>query len=159
MTRAPRPRLLALGGLVALAAAIGVGRFVDTPILPFMLADLGLTEGQAGFIASATFAGYLVGALLAAAPKLPGSRCAWLLWALVASALTTAAVGLGTAYAAFLVLRFLGGVASAFHEKVGLRKSRHFFCKWLRSGSAQMRGFATAVGSKADIGAPALTQL
>ncbi len=96
-----------------------------------MLADLGLTEGQAGFIASANFAGYLVGALLAAAPKLPGSRCAWLLWALVASALTTAAVGLGTAYAAFLVLRFLGGVASAFYEKVGLRKSRHFFCKWL----------------------------
>ena len=114
MTRAPRPRLLALGGLVALAAAMGVGRFVYTPILPFMLADLGLSEGQAGLIASANYAGYFIGALLAATPKLPGTRRTWLIAALAVSALTTAAAGLGTAVLYFLVLRFLGGAASAF---------------------------------------------
>jgi predicted MFS family arabinose efflux permease len=106
--------LLALGGLVALAVAMGVGRFVYTPILPFMLADLGLSEGQAGLIASANFAGYLIGALLAATPKLPGTRRTWLIAALAVSALTTAAIGLGTAVSFFLLLRFLGGVASAF---------------------------------------------
>ena len=109
-----RPLILALGGLLALAVAMGVGRFVYTPILPFMLEDLGLTKGQAGLIASANFAGYLAGALLAMAPVLPGSRRAWLLGALVMSALTTAAVGLASSMTAFLALRFAGGVASAF---------------------------------------------
>ena len=113
-TLAARPLSLAIGGLAALAAAMGVGRFVYTPILPFMIDDLGLTKGQAGFIGSANFAGYLVGALLATAPILPGSRRTWMLGALAASAVTTAATGLLSSMTAFLVLRFLGGVASAF---------------------------------------------
>lgn len=93
---------------------MGIGRFVYTPILPFMLEDLGLSKGQAGLIASANFAGYLAGALLAMAPVLPGSRRTWLIGALAASALTTAAVGLVSALPAFLALRFAGGLASAF---------------------------------------------
>jgi predicted MFS family arabinose efflux permease len=105
---------LALGGLIALAAAMGVGRFVYTPILPEMAEGLGLTSAQAGLIASANFLGYLVGAILAATPLLPGSRRIWLLGALGASALTTAAMGLSASMAAFLALRFLGGLASAF---------------------------------------------
>ncbi len=92
---------------------MGVGRFVYTPILPTMVAELGLTEGQAGLIASANFAGYLAGALMAATPILTGSRRAWLLGGLVISGITTAAVGLVSAMAAFLALRFAGGAASA----------------------------------------------
>lgn len=110
----PRPLALAIGGLIALAAAMGIGRFVYTPILPFMVEDLGLTKGQAGLIASANFAGYLGGALLAAAPFLPGSRRAWLLGGLAVSALTTAATGIVSSMPAFLAIRFAGGVASAF---------------------------------------------
>ncbi len=113
MIAAPRPVWLAVGGLVALAAAMGVGRFVYTPILPTMVAELGLTEGQAGLIASANFAGYLAGALMAATPILTGSRRAWLLGGLAMSGITTAAVGLVSAMAAFLALRFAGGAASA----------------------------------------------
>jgi predicted MFS family arabinose efflux permease len=109
-----RPRALAIGGLVAMASAMGVGRFVYTPILPPMTAALELSKSAAGFIASANFLGYLIGALLTAAPLLRGSRRGWLLAALATSALTTGAMGLVAAMPAFVVLRFVGGVASAF---------------------------------------------
>ena len=104
----------ALGGLVALAAAIGIGRFVYTPILPLMVADLGMTKATAGVVASANFAGYLAGALLAATSLVAGSRRRWLLAGLAASAVTTGAMGLVSSTGSFLALRFIGGAASAF---------------------------------------------
>ena len=103
----------ALGGLLALAVGIGIGRFVYTPILPPMMAGLGLSKFTAGLIASANFAGYLAGALFAAGPWLPGSRRGWLLGGLVGSAASTGAMGIAHGLAAFLALRFAGGVASA----------------------------------------------
>jgi predicted MFS family arabinose efflux permease len=108
------PIALAVGGLVALAVAIGVGRFVYTPILPLMVDDLGMTKGAAGLLASANYAGYLVGALLAATPIVAGPRRRWLLAGLTVSALTTGAMALVSSTTAFLVLRLAGGVASAF---------------------------------------------
>ena len=108
------PAAIATGGLVALAAAMGIGRFVYTPILPFMVETLGLGGAQAGLIASANFLGYLIGALLAAWPGLPGGRRGWFLAAVATSGVTTAAIGLTEAVPAFLVLRFVGGMASAF---------------------------------------------
>lgn len=105
---------IALGGLIALAAGMGIGRFVYTPVLPFMEAALELTKPQAGVIASVNFLGYLLGALVAASSALPGSRRRWLLGALAVSAVSTGAMGLTTSMAFFLFLRFFGGVASAF---------------------------------------------
>jgi len=105
---------IALGGLIALAAGMGIGRFVYTPVLPFMEAALGLTKPQAGIIASVNFLGYLLGALAAAWSALPGGRRSWLLGALAVSAVSTGAMGLTTSMAIFLSLRFAGGVASAF---------------------------------------------
>jgi predicted MFS family arabinose efflux permease len=107
------PRLLATGGLIAIAAAIGIGRFIYTPILPAMADGLHLTKGEAGLIASANFLGYLAGALAAASPRLPGGPRAWLLSALAASAVTTGAMAWPDGMAGFLALRFIGGVASA----------------------------------------------
>jgi predicted MFS family arabinose efflux permease len=107
------PYSIALGGLIAMAVGIGIGRFVYTPILPPMLAALGLSKAVAGLIASANFAGYLVGALGATRASLPGSRRIWLLGALAASAVTTGAMGFCASVPGFLALRFLGGVASA----------------------------------------------
>jgi predicted MFS family arabinose efflux permease len=108
------PVALALGGLIALAAAMGVGRFVYTPILPVMAEALDLSKAQAGLIASANFLGYLIGALLAATPRLRGNRRTWLLGALGVSAVTTAAMGLTASMPVFLILRAIGGAASAF---------------------------------------------
>ncbi len=105
---------IASGGLIALAAAMGIGRFVYTPILPFMIEGLGLSKSEAGLIASANFLGYLVGALAAASAALPGRRRTWFLSALAISGLTTLVMGLTSSVTLFLMLRFAGGVASAF---------------------------------------------
>jgi predicted MFS family arabinose efflux permease len=114
---APRiaaPYGLAIGGALALAAALGVGRFVYTPILPSIAAGLDLTGAQAGLIAAANVIGYLVGALTASAPRLPGSSRVWLLGALGASVATTLSMAGASGLATFLVLRFVAGAASAF---------------------------------------------
>lgn len=108
-----RPLFLSLGGLLAMAAGIGIGRFVYTPILPPMVEALHLSKSQAGLIASANFIGYLAGALLAAV-RLPGTRRTWLLGSLAVNAICLAAMGVAATLPLFLLLRFAAGMASAF---------------------------------------------
>jgi predicted MFS family arabinose efflux permease len=109
-----RPIALAVGGAIALGSAMGIGRFAYTPILPEMVAALHLTASEAGLIASANFAGYLIGALAAAAHFFAPRRRGWMLAALLVSALTTGAMAASASLGLFVVLRFLGGFASAF---------------------------------------------
>jgi predicted MFS family arabinose efflux permease len=105
---------LAFGGLAAMTAAIGIGRFVYTPILPAMLAALGWSKSDAGLVASANFLGYLVGALLAGLALVVRRPRFWLLAALAISAVSTAAMAVPSDIASFAGLRFVGGAASAF---------------------------------------------
>jgi predicted MFS family arabinose efflux permease len=107
------PVLIALGGLIAMAIGIGIGRFVYTPILPPMMAALGFGNFVSGLIASANFAGYLAGALLLSLAPLPGPTRPWLPAALLVSAATTAGMGLTESVPVFIALRFAGGMASA----------------------------------------------
>jgi MFS family permease len=115
-TVAVRPRLgLAVAaGAAAFAAAMGVGRFVFTPIIPVMGAGAGLTTADAGLLAAANYLGYLVGCVLAAAPVVRRHRGAFLTAGLVLTVLTLAAMPLSTAFAAWSAARGLAGVASAF---------------------------------------------
>jgi predicted MFS family arabinose efflux permease len=106
--------LVAVGGLIALAVGLALARFVYTPILPYMETGLGITKTQAGLIASANFLGYLIGAAFAAIGNLPGSTRTWLLMSLLICALTTMAMGWTTSYNILLLLRVIGGCASAF---------------------------------------------
>lgn len=108
------PLRFAVGGMIGMAVAMGIGRFVYTPLLPAMMDGLGLSASDAGLIASANFLGYLVGAVLGAGGWASGRERPIMLFALAASALLCAAMALTENLAAFLLIRFLGGLASAF---------------------------------------------
>ena len=109
--RPPSAAVAAAVGLAGLAAAMGIGRFAFTPLLPLMQAD-GLSLAQGGWLAGANYLGYFAGAMasMAAAPRPSASAR----WGLVAVALSTLAMGLTSQIAAWIVLRFAAGAASAF---------------------------------------------
>ena len=62
--RAPTWQVIA-AGTIALAVAMGIGRFAFTPLLPLMLRDGALEGGAGATWAAANYAGYLLGALTA----------------------------------------------------------------------------------------------
>ena len=59
----PSAAAAALIGLLALASSMWIGRFSLTPILPQMQQDAGLTLTVDGWLATANYLGYLIGAL------------------------------------------------------------------------------------------------
>lgn len=61
---APGPWPIAMAGMIALAVAMGIGRFAFTPILPMMLNDGVVDLPGASWLASANYLGYMLGALL-----------------------------------------------------------------------------------------------
>jgi MFS family permease len=110
--RAERKRVDA-GGILALAAAMGIGRFAYTPRLPAMQQAAGLDPTQAGLLAGANYAGYLAGALLAAFAVPASGRIRILLVCAVAIAATTALMATTTNLATWSIIRFVAGLASA----------------------------------------------
>ena len=110
----PSALAVALAGTLLLTAAMGIGRFAYTPLLPPLREALGWSLAAAGDVASANFLGYLLGALLAAPLAQRGSRARWLLAGMLGSALTTTLGGVVDGLGAWLLVRLLSGVASAF---------------------------------------------
>jgi MFS family permease len=91
---------------------MGIGRFSLTPILPLMQHDMGLTIAQGGWLATANYLGYLVGALICmvfAPPPARAIRCG-----LICVAVLTVAMGLSRSPLHWFAFRFSAGLASAF---------------------------------------------
>src|SRR5580692_3626103 len=97
----------------ALAGAMGVGRFVFTPVLPLMEAQAHLTSAAASTLATSNYLGYLVGALLGiTVPMLSRTRPALRVSGIVLVA-TLLAMPLTHDMAAWTAIRGVAGVASA----------------------------------------------
>ncbi|MBL8360098.1 MAG: YbfB/YjiJ family MFS transporter [Rubrivivax sp.] len=111
-SRAPGPLAAAAVGCAGLAAAMGIGRFAFTPLLPLMQAEQGLALSHGAWLAAANYLGYLAGALaslLFAPPPRLAARAG-----LAAVAVTTLAMAGASSLGAWLLLRGAAGAASAW---------------------------------------------
>ncbi len=106
------PMTKAMAGLAALAVAMGIGRFAFTPILPMMLQDASLSIAEGRWLASANYVGYLLGALSAMALRIRPEHA--IRAGLLAIGLLTLAMGWPLPIAAWMLLRLLAGMASAW---------------------------------------------
>ena len=108
----PSGLTIAIAGMLALAVAMGIGRFAFTPILPMMQEDAGLSVAFGGWLASANYLGYLFGAVAAMALRVRAVIA--IRGGLLVIGLTTLGMGLTDSFAAWAVLRALAGIASAW---------------------------------------------
>jgi len=103
---------VALACMVALAVALGVGRFAFTPLLPLMLHAGALDLRAGGLLASANYAGYFIGALTCAFVAIDHARM--VRWGLVATIALTLAMGITSSFPIWMAVRFVAGVVSAW---------------------------------------------
>ena len=99
-------------GLSSLAAAMGIGRFAFTPLLPLMQEAFGITLSDGAWLATANYLGYFVGAYANFLLNPPAGLSAR--WGLVSVALSTLFIGLTASFVGWFALRFLSGIGSAF---------------------------------------------
>ena len=106
------PLTVAVIGTIALAVAMGIGRFAFTPMVPLMARDGLLSTNAAAWLAASNYLGYFFGALTA-------SRVRVRLSSLIGGSLlgiALATIGMGATHNLFAWggLRFIAGVLSAF---------------------------------------------
>jgi predicted MFS family arabinose efflux permease len=105
--------MVVVQGAAVLAVAMGIGRFVYTPILPLMEHQADLSRSMASNLATANYIGYLIGALAGIfVPAVVRSRLAMRL-SLIVMIATLALMPVTTDPSAWLALRLVAGVVSA----------------------------------------------
>lgn len=103
---------IALTALVALAIAMGIGRFAFTPIFPLMQGEYGFPLADGAWLAAANYGGYLIGGLAAIWARSSTARV--IPAGLYVIGLVTAGMAFTDRLEVWLILRFAAGVASAF---------------------------------------------
>ena len=112
---------IAMAGMVALAVAMGIGRFAFTPILPMMLNDRVVDLPGASWLASANYLGYMLGALLCTLQPWIWARFRWLPLLAFSSLVRVGLIATGVLTLAMALqlpavwpgLRFAAGLTSA----------------------------------------------
>ena len=114
-------------GICALILTVGLARFAYTPMLPVMHHEAGLTTLAAGWLATFNYAGYITGALIAAAVGNLRQKFVMYRIGLVLAVVTTAALGFTDNTAVWAVLRFVSGLSST----AGLLLASGLALNWL----------------------------
>ncbi|MCM3628334.1 YbfB/YjiJ family MFS transporter [Paenibacillus glycanilyticus] len=104
--------IVLLGGIAAMMVAMGIGRFAFTPILPIMMEHHLFSAAGAGYLASSNYLGYLIGAFILTLVQV-NNRSILLFAGLIINIATTWGMGEFHGLEAWLLLRFLSGLASA----------------------------------------------
>lgn len=106
--------LPALRACAGLAAAMGVGRFVYTPLLPLMEEQAGVSSSSTAFVATANYLGYFIGAVVLIA-RPGGARSQALFRGSLASLVASEIVMIAAPNVPlWSVARLVAGIASAF---------------------------------------------
>lgn len=101
-----------IGGIVALVVVMGIGRFAFTPILPIMKNAQLFTERGAGYLASANYFGYFIGALSASILQWRRGKTFYLTIYLMVNIATTIWMGFSDNLIVWFVLRCISGFSS-----------------------------------------------
>lgn len=109
---------IAVAAALSLSVAMGVGRFVFTPLLPLMLHDGLVTLDGGSNLATLNYVGYFVGAMLCMGLPRRWHSAGTIRAGLVATVVLTLAMAVPLpadwAMPVWLALRLLSGIASAF---------------------------------------------
>ncbi|PWV75315.1 YbfB/YjiJ family MFS transporter [Halomonas sp. A11-A] len=108
----PRYRVL-LAGVFSQILCIGVARFAYTPLLPVMQQQTWLTDAQGGWLAALNYAGYMLGALLAASIHSIRLKDTLYRLTLVLAVLSTAGMALADSFWLWAAMRFVAGFSSS----------------------------------------------
>ncbi|MHB1303708.1 MAG: YbfB/YjiJ family MFS transporter [Acidiphilium sp.] len=115
-------------GVASMVLALGLARFLYTPLLPVMQEQAHLSVAGGGWLATVNYAGYMAGTLLAAvAGDLPAKFRLYRALLIVAI-IGTGGMGLTTSMVVWGILRFAAGVSSVG----GLLLSSGLVLHWLR---------------------------
>lgn len=108
----PRFRVL-LAGVFSQILCIGVARFAYTPLLPVMQQQTWMSEADGGWLAALNYAGYMLGALMAASIHRIRLKDTLYRLGLVLAVLSTAGMALTDSFWAWAALRFVAGLSSS----------------------------------------------
>ena len=108
----PRYRVL-LAGLFSQLLCIGVARFSYTPLLPIMQQQTWLSDAQGGWLAALNYAGYMMGALVAASINSIRLKDTLYRITLLLAVFSTAGMALAESFWLWAVMRLISGFSSS----------------------------------------------
>ncbi|MGP9499485.1 MULTISPECIES: YbfB/YjiJ family MFS transporter [unclassified Halomonas] len=110
--RVQRYRVL-LAGVCSQLLCVGIARFAYTPLLPIMQQHTWMGDADGGWLAALNYAGYMLGAVLAASIRSIYIKDTLYRIGLVLAVLTTVGMALTENFWLWAALRFLAGLSSS----------------------------------------------
>ena len=99
--------------VISVVVMVGIARFSYTPMIPEMVAALGLSKSVVGMLATVNYAGYLTGAVLITRISDLGLKVRLYQLGLVVAVVSTVLMGYTTNVWLWFILRFISGLSTS----------------------------------------------